>query len=427
MQQPLASRPFTNIAHNATMRGRLNVLITGAGIGGPATAFWLSKVGAKCTIVERSPTPRKTGQAIDIRGPGVQIMRKMGLEAAVRACNTTEKGMEKIGSTGKVIATLESSGDAEHQVMTSEFEILRADLARVFADALPNDVEMVYGDYVNAIEQRDNKVFVNYANGRAPANYDLVIGADGISSRTRSLVTGRPAGEDLKKSQGYVAYFTIPRIDTDSERHARLYTATKGRSILLRPTRCKEEIGALLTVVNPADGRLEAAVSQGVNAQKELLRSIFQDAGWESKRLCEAMTEADDFYYQQSAQVRLDEWVYGRVALVGDAAHAVSVMGTSAAMCDGYVLAGEIAKHPDDLPEALASYQRVMRPRLEKWQKEPEWIAKVFNPQTQLAIDVVNTLWRGLLAIKVDKLGARLAAFMGEEEPMPEYDLAEAS
>lgn len=403
----------------------LDVLVAGAGIGGPSAAYWLSQAGAKVTIVERSPSPRKTGQAIDIRGPGVQVMRRMGLEEAVRACNTTEIGVEKIGSNGNVVATLESTGDAKHQTLTSEFEILRADLARIFTEAVPNKVEIVYGDYVNAIEQRDSKVFVKFANGRAPANYDLVVGADGMSSKIRSLVTGRPAREDLDKFLGYVAYFTIPRVQSDSERHARLYNATGGRGILIRPTPRKESMGAYFTVLNPADSRLEAVMNQDVEKQKQLLNSIFQDAGWEAKRVCEAMLKADDFYYQQSAQVRVNEWVYGRVVLLGDAAHAVSGMGTSAAMCDGYVLGGEVAKHPNDLIEALASYQRVMRPMVEKWQYDPAWIASMMNPQSQLGVNLVNGLWWGVLALKVDKLGVWLGGLMGGDESVPEYELDE--
>lgn len=55
----------------------LNVLVVGASIAGPATAYWLAKAGAKVTVIERFPALRTSGQAIDIRTAGVAVMRKM--------------------------------------------------------------------------------------------------------------------------------------------------------------------------------------------------------------------------------------------------------------------------------------------------------------------------------------------------------------
>ncbi|KAI9721624.1 MAG: hypothetical protein M1828_005115 [Chrysothrix sp. TS-e1954] len=402
---------------------RLNVLVCGAGVGGPSAAYWLAKTGAKVTIVERSPSPRKTGQAVDIRSVGVPVMRKMGLEKAIRACNTTEKGIEKVGAKGEVIVTINSSGDTSQQTITSEFEIARADLARIFTEAVQNDVEVAYGDHVNAIEQRDEKVHVKFANGRPAATYDLVIGADGMGSRTRSLVTGRPAREDVANGNGIIAYFSLPRRPMDSRTHARLYTITKGRSILLRPTREKDRMGCVLTIVNPLDSKLEAAANADVEEQKRFMREAFRDGGWEADRICDELLRADDFYCQREGQVHIDEWIYGRVALLGDAAHAVSVWGTSSAMFGGYVLAGEITKHPNDLSKALASYQQIMRPKVERWQYEPAFMSKVMNPQSQLAINTVNGILKVIFGLKLDKVGAWVAGRMGnEEESIPEYE-----
>jgi 2-polyprenyl-6-methoxyphenol hydroxylase-like FAD-dependent oxidoreductase len=73
------------------------ILISGGGVAGPALAYWLTRSphlsGLDITIVERSTSPRTTGQAIDLRGPGVQVMQLMGLEAEVRRRTTHEKGV----------------------------------------------------------------------------------------------------------------------------------------------------------------------------------------------------------------------------------------------------------------------------------------------------------------------------------------------
>ncbi|CAF1660129.1 unnamed protein product, partial [Adineta ricciae] len=63
---------------------KLKVLIAGGGIAGPCLAYWLTKTGlnTSITVVERSRSPRVTGQAIDIRGRAIEIMKKMKLEEA---------------------------------------------------------------------------------------------------------------------------------------------------------------------------------------------------------------------------------------------------------------------------------------------------------------------------------------------------------
>ncbi len=55
------------------------VLISGASIAGPTLAYWLSKAGFDVTVIERAKAPRAGGQAIDIRGPALKVVKEMGL------------------------------------------------------------------------------------------------------------------------------------------------------------------------------------------------------------------------------------------------------------------------------------------------------------------------------------------------------------
>ena len=73
---------------------KLNVLVVGASIAGPTTAYWFAKAGASVTVIERFPELRTGGQSIDIRTAGVTVMRKIpGMEAAVRAKTTEIEGI----------------------------------------------------------------------------------------------------------------------------------------------------------------------------------------------------------------------------------------------------------------------------------------------------------------------------------------------
>ena len=68
------------------------VLVAGASIAGPALAHWLRRRGAEVTVVERAPELRPGGQAVDARGVAKEVIRRMGLDAAVRAARTETAG-----------------------------------------------------------------------------------------------------------------------------------------------------------------------------------------------------------------------------------------------------------------------------------------------------------------------------------------------
>ena len=166
---------------------QLKVLINGAGIAGSNLAYWLARtrLNASITVVERSPSPRPTGQSIEIRGAAISIVEKMGLLPSVLARNTTEDGTRLVNASNKIIAEF-GKGDNR---FTSEYEILRADLCGLFVDASKSmkNVNYVYGDYVTAVEQTDKKVDVTFNSG-AKDSFDFIVGADGSTSRIRSLI-----------------------------------------------------------------------------------------------------------------------------------------------------------------------------------------------------------------------------------------------
>lgn len=70
-----------------------NIVISGVEIAGPTLAFWLVRYGIKITVIERAPQFRTAGQTTDIRGAGLEIVQKMGLEDTIRARTTQEKGI----------------------------------------------------------------------------------------------------------------------------------------------------------------------------------------------------------------------------------------------------------------------------------------------------------------------------------------------
>jgi 2-polyprenyl-6-methoxyphenol hydroxylase-like FAD-dependent oxidoreductase len=414
---------------------QFKVLIAGGGVAGPATAYWLSRIPRRTpldiTIVERSASPRAT--AIDIRGPAVEVIQGMGLEPAVRANGTNERGIQRTTASGRVVASFDATGDSSKQAFTSEFEILRADFARLCCDTAARrpGVKFVYGDYISSLSQpgTDGKgrVRVEFTNGKLPAGeYDLVIGADGMVSRTRPHVTGHPAKDDLRDLGAYVGYFTMPRGGRDSATHARWWNLTGGRSVFVRPS--PAGTGAYLFVVRE-DAALEAVLRKDGAAQKAALAKAFPDMGPETARILAGLRDADDLYFQQIAQVYADRWHAGRIALVGDAGYCPSPltgMGTSLALYGAYVLAGELGHAlrdggDGDVPGALARHERVLRPYVEEVQKLVPGTPWIAHPRTSLGIWLLNFVFWFVSASGVMNL---IPASKGEDKRVPEYTWA---
>ncbi len=98
-----------------------------------------------------------------------------------------------------------------------------------------------------------------------------------------------------------------------------------------------------------ADDEMERVGEQDASGQKAILHSRFGKSGWECPRILEALDASDELYFDRVSQIRMsppgESWANGRVALVGDAASCVSLLGgqgSALAMIAAYILAGEL-------------------------------------------------------------------------------------
>jgi 2-polyprenyl-6-methoxyphenol hydroxylase-like FAD-dependent oxidoreductase len=407
----------------------LRILISGAGIAGPCLAYWLSRIPTPTTItlVERSPVPRPTGQAIDIRGPAVSVIRKMGLEDAVRANHTTEEGTRILNTAGKVIAEF-----GKGKTFTAEHEILRADLCSLLLDKTKNlgNVEYRYGDSVVALSQSSTApTTVTFSSGLRET-YDLVAAADGISSNIRSMILDAKALESSYTFLGqYAAYFSIPSRATDTK-HWYFYNTTTGLGLMTRPHNNPNTVGVYLLVTETAREKtnpaIEKAMQEGPDSQKQVLRELFEGAGWEAQRILEGMDTCTDFYMNRAALVKLPVWHSGRTVLLGDAAFAMSGIGTSLAIQSAYQLAGELSKikSSDDVPQAIEEYARGIGPLYTKHAGLPRGVPQIAFPRSDWGMKVRDSLLWFVSATKFYKLLPEVNA--GDEKDLAEYEWKES-
>ena len=422
IQLPISKRSIGTMSTSTAPQ--LKVLINGAGIAGSCLAYWLTRtrLNASITVLERSPVPRPTGQSIEIRGPAISIVEKMGLLPAVRARNTTEEGTRLINASNRVLAEF-GKGDNS---FTSEYEILRADLCGLFLDATKHEgnVKYEYGDYVTALQQTEEKVNVTFNSG-ATDTFDLIVGADGSTSKIRSLILDEEARKGSYNFIGqYIAYFSIPRQASDTK-HWYWYNAPKGLGLMTRPHRNDKTIGCYMCITTPArehrDPVAEEAMEGGPKAQKQLLHNYFKNVGWQAERILAGMDQCDDFYMSRAAYIKLPKWTNNRAALLGDAAHATFGSGTTLAVEGAYFLAGELSKiqHSDDIPGALKRYEETFRKVQVKDGDIPPGFPQFAFPQTAWGLKLRDSLVWAVGKTKVYKL---LPNEKVDVSKLPEYN-----
>ncbi|KAJ4992522.1 hypothetical protein SVAN01_01905 [Stagonosporopsis vannaccii] len=366
----------------------MRVLISGAGVAGPSLAYFLSKIGARITVVEKAPALLPHGQNVDITGAAVTVIKKMALEDKVRRCNTTEKGTQLIDSTGRPFAPFPVKEDSIAS-FTSEYEILRGDMSKILwkASRAQSNVEFIFGTTVHQVLRNDDdSVKVELSNGTV-LEYDLLVAADGQWSKLRKQIFA-PESVNIVDKNMYVVYFTVPKTIQDND-WWNVYIGLQSRIITLRPDPYGT-IRAMFTIMPRNETHKAAwdnAARAGRQKQEDLVRQEFADAGWQAKRLLDAMSAAPDFYFHPMQQIKMDKWSLNRVICLGDTAYAptpLTGMGTSLAILGGYMLAGELAKLPADQhpSTALDAYEKAFRPFVEQTQNIPSIFPGIFHPAT---------------------------------------------
>lgn len=433
----------------------LRVLIVGASVAGPTAAYWFAKAGATVTVIERFPHLRTNGQNVDIRAIGVTVMRRMeGMEAAVRSKLVPIHGMSLVRSDGRPYGTITPTGDPDRQSLVSEYEIYRGDLGRILYDMTKDhkNVRYVFDEQVTAIHHKDagedGAVTVEFANGHPAAEFDLVVAADGASSRTRAIAlgVGCTVRDHMQPVNAWAAYFSISQDLLNGSLLGHGYTAVGGRFIAIASGPSGGNRVTLMGIYPPSSPALMApfreALAGGEQAVKRFIADQFACAGWKTDEVLSAMLDASrstDFYATEMVQMQPPSLYKGRVALVGDAGYASGPtgMGTSLAMAGAYILAGEVCQHSqgDEIGRGLKAYQERMRPILDKFARIPPGIPGVFAPYTAWGLWLRNAVfavvcWSRMLEVVRRVSSAGAFALNGErykkESGLPEYDFGES-
>lgn len=374
------------------------ILICGAGVAGSTLAYWLAKHDFQVVVVERSSAEQTAGQGIDIEGPGLEIVKLMGILDKIKEKTTGELGIAIVDEQSRSCGIFEADGLS----LTKSIEIMRGDLTEILYNAANEsaNVTFQFETTIQSLRQTQDKVLVDLENKNNKTvkaeEFDFVVGADGVRSRTRQLAMGSPLN-CLKSVGCFCAFFSIPKEEQDWP-YSRLCQFTDRRSICIRPRGKETEMSSVYLGHFPSDpsdvdypSLRQARDAGDKQMQKEAIAKLYTDLGWETPRVIEQMMRAENFYFDEIMQVKLPKWSQNRVVLLGDAAYAPSPLtgqGTILAILGAYVLAQELSRNRDDESAAFEKYEKRLRSYVGNAQNIAlgGYAPYILNPQTSWGI-----------------------------------------
>jgi salicylate hydroxylase len=349
--------------------------VVGAGIGGLAAAVALARKDVRVQVLERAPELTTVGASLAVDPNAMRVLGKIDLLDPLRAVGVRVDAVEHVRwDTGAVLLRTPLGAEGEEHFGAPALDFLRSDLLRVLAQALPSGA-ITFRAEVHAVEQDAQGVDLLIADGRR-VRADLVVAADGINSRIRRQLVRE---DDTPVFSGTVVYRgLVPRADAvgiEPESVHRYWVGPNRHSVVYWIS--AGELMAVNTAVkDPHDAHL-APTDRG--DPQEVLAYL---DGWDTHLL--ERVRACRTIRRNSVFVRrpLERWSFGRVALLGDAAHAMEpfeAQGAAQAVEDAYVLAeclGDV--DGGDIVTALERYGKLRIARATQVQQSSTDAAVMF-------------------------------------------------
>lgn len=372
------------------MKSRGTVLISGASIAGPALAFWLHKYGFEVTVAEKSAGVRGGGYPIDLRGTAVEVAHRMGILPQLQRAHIDTRRVTFLDADGSRAAVVHPQAVAGG-VDGHDLEVPRETLTNVLYTAVRADVEFVFDDSVDTLAEHEHGVDVTFRSG-AQRSFDLVVGADGLHSLTRTLAFG-PEQNYLRYLGYCFSICTMP--NTFGLSREALIWNTPGRAAALYAVGNSNDVHALLTFAHSEPSHEALRDNE---TQRALISMTFGDDGWKVPAIVDATSGSPDLFFDTVSQIHMPRWSTGRVVLVGDSAYAPSFLtgqGSSLALVGAYMLAESLAAH-DDHTTAFTAYERASRQFVELNQSQISTGEAALFPTTAEALHSRNHRFRTL-------------------------------
>jgi 2-polyprenyl-6-methoxyphenol hydroxylase-like FAD-dependent oxidoreductase len=341
-------------------------LIAGGGVGGPALALFLKKAGISCAVYEAYPYTEGVGGGLNLAPNGMNVLAELGLADTLTRRATVAHESVFVDERGKSLGRLRYGDPGRHG--QPALSMSRALLFGLLAEALRRaQIPIHYEKRVNGVVETGDTVTIHCTDGDS-AQGDLLIGADGVRSAVRSYLLPKgpyPAYIGIVGIGGFTPLSALPAI-AQADFEALTYTfgprgffgyggADNGTMMWWSNLWRKREFS-----------HEELADLDQWAIQAELLQR-FQ--GYHQP-ITSLVTHTSSVLRMNIYDIlSLPTWHRERVALMGDAAHAVSPnagQGASMALEDAMCLAMLLRGCGGDYTRAFTEFERLRKDRVEK-------------------------------------------------------------
>ncbi|MFD7025836.1 FAD-dependent oxidoreductase [Promicromonospora sukumoe] len=383
----------------------MRAIIVGAGITGPVTAMALQKAGIEATVHEAyDRTADGVGAYLTLAPNGLAALRVLGVDHRDLGGFDTP-ALELRGADGRVLARLgmgrdDAAGTVSQTVRRSDlYTRLRDEAVRrgipveygkrlVDAAVVPGGAGVVAGaDGVGGSSRAGAAgVVASFADGTT-AEGDLLIGADGLHSRTRAILDPTcppPRYTGLLNTGGYASGVTV-------DGPPGVFTMTFGkRAFFAYANRGPGDVWWFANVPRAREASADELAAWTPERWRSELERLFADDAGPALELIAATPQVIGPWNTLDLP-RVPVWHRGPIGLVGDAAHGISPtsgQGASLAIEDGVLLARFLRDHRDPA-EAFAAFEALRRHRVERLIAQAKRTSnqKIPNPLTRVLRD----------------------------------------
>ncbi|WP_405800386.1 FAD-dependent oxidoreductase [Streptomyces sp. NBC_01506] len=336
------------------------ILIIGAGLTGLALASGLHRRGVDAVVVEQAPIITEAGWAIGLSKRHLVALDRLGITDRDRwGGHRADRTLMFDGRTGLVDQVLEES-----PVMFN-----RSDLQLSLLEGVAGLVRT--GVRPRGLTDQGDSVEVEFDDGRRES-FDAVIGCDGINSWTRREVLGGPeatytgTAELRFQAPNPDHTMTVTAVATCGDATLAYFLMDGGR-----------KFQGIVFLHGEQDNRRELTLPE--------LADLFPVVTGPLIALVEVMRTDPPSLYTNVKQAVVDNWVRNRVAIAGDAAHAMTTVvgqGAGAGFEDAAILADLLTTPRLSAPLALASFEALRKPEAQSLQRYSHEISKAMNVNT---------------------------------------------
>lgn len=367
------------------------ILVVGAGIAGLSVSRFLREHGFDVTVFEKAPLLRTGGAGLMLGINAVKILDQLGLLGALVARSQVLDGFVMADVAGQKI----SRNNARYMETQSGFQTLavhRQVLHEVLSQGLLGQV-IQFNRRIESLEQDSAGVWVTCSQGLR-SRYDLVIAADGVYSSMRSLLN---ISSHLRYA-GYTCWrFVIP-VPESVEMNLGYEYWGQGKRFGIVPLG-DDLLYAYATINAMKNDAKWASISVTE------FKSLFCDLQGLVPDVLAALVDADCMIHDDLYDQREICFQHGRVAFVGDAAHAMTPnMGQGAAMAleDAAVIA-QCLSALDSVSDALQQYHQRRMGRVKKMRDQSYSFGKIAQWHSPFLMGARNVIMRCMPEQSLDK------------------------